>query len=49
VWKITGDKAILRSSSGTLKDTCGTWGHGSGIKYVENDQGQRDSDRLGAG
>ena len=28
----TGDKAILRSSSGTLKDTC-TWGDGSGIKY----------------
>jgi hypothetical protein len=32
VWNNTGDKAILRSSSGTLKDTC-TWGDGSGIKY----------------
>jgi hypothetical protein len=25
VWNNTGDKAVLRSSSGTLKDTC-TWG-----------------------
>jgi hypothetical protein len=32
VWNNTGDKAILRSSGGTLKDTC-TWGDGSGIKY----------------
>ena len=31
VWNNTGDKAILRSSSGTLKDTC-TWGDGIGYK-----------------
>jgi hypothetical protein len=32
VWNNTGDKAILRNSSGTTKDTC-SWGDGSGIKY----------------
>jgi hypothetical protein len=32
IWNNTGDKAILRSSSGTLKDTC-SWGDGSGVKY----------------
>ena len=32
VWNNTGDKAILRNSSGTTNDTC-TWGDGSGIKY----------------
>jgi Lamin Tail Domain len=31
VWNNDGDKAILRSSSGTLKDTC-TWGDGIGYK-----------------
>jgi hypothetical protein len=31
VWNNDGDKAILRSSSGTLKDTC-TWGDGVGYK-----------------
>jgi hypothetical protein len=31
VWNNDGDKAILRSSSGTLTDTC-TWGDGIGYK-----------------
>jgi len=31
VWNNDGDKAILRTSSGTLKDTC-TWGDGIGYK-----------------
>jgi hypothetical protein len=31
VWNNTGDKAILRSSRGTLKDTC-EWGDGKGYK-----------------
>jgi hypothetical protein len=31
VWNNTGDKAILRNSSNTLKDTC-TWGDGDSIK-----------------
>src|SRR6476620_192129 len=31
VWNNDGDKAILRSSSGALKDTC-TWGDGVGYK-----------------
>lgn len=31
VWNNDGDKAILRSSSGTLTDTC-AWGDGIGYK-----------------
>ena len=31
VWNNDGDKAILRGSSGLLKDTC-TWGDGVGYK-----------------
>jgi Lamin Tail Domain len=31
VWNNTGDKAILRSSGGTLKDSC-KWGDGAGYK-----------------
>ena len=32
VWNNTGDKAIVRDSSGSLKDTC-SWGDGDGIRY----------------
>ena len=34
VWNNTGNKAILRSSSGTLKDTC-KWGDGKGTRTAE--------------
>jgi Lamin Tail Domain len=32
IWNNTGDKAIVRDSTGALKDTC-TWGDGIGYKY----------------
>ena len=32
IWNNTGDKAIVRDSTGVLKDTC-TWGDGIGYTY----------------